>query len=156
MTPRHRRASPTRRHAARVGAASLPSILALAQSLTYSPSADAAVAVNGNNVSYSVADCTVTVGDKADPHRFGIGDSEVSCRSRHTIGLYTQLTRNGKVVAASGPPRLLSPTDHVERPTNVYSRCNGPALWETTAWVWIPGQQRPLRLVSRTAPWTPC
>lgn len=157
MSPRHRRPSSTRRRSAKISAAALPSMLAVAQSLTFSPSADAAVAINGNNVSYAVSDCTVTVGDKASAHRYAIGDSSVSCRSRHTIALSTQLLRNGAVVATSRGPVYTAPnTRAVEKPTTTYEHCNGPAVWETAAWVWVSGQQRPQRLVSRVATWTPC
>lgn len=76
--------------------------------------------------------CHVTVGDKASPQRYATKDCEVSCRSRHSIGLFTETIRNGAVVAmrtASYPQY----TKSVERPATTYTRCDGPTAWETVA-----------------------
>ena len=141
----------------KVGVASLLPMLALVQGLVFPASADAAVANNGNAIAYPWSDCTVTVGDEASPQRYGIGDSEVSCRSRHAISLYTQLIRNGTVVAASQWPAYRVPNARVvERPTGTYARCDGAALWETAAWVWVQGQRSPQRFKSRAVTWAPC
>jgi hypothetical protein len=87
-----------------------------------------------------MSNCTITVGDQYSPSHYAIGDTTVKCSSNHNIWVYTQLYRNGTLIANSPYPYSYYPdTAYVHDTPTTAIRCGGAATWYTVAWVNIDG-----------------
>lgn len=102
-----------------------------------------------------MSNCTITVGDQYSPSHYAIGDTTVKCSSYHNIWVYTQLYRNGTLIANSPYPYNYHPsTAYVPDTATTAIHCGGAATWYTVAWVNIDGTGW-LGWYSPSAPFTP-
>ena len=53
---------------------------------------------------WTFGNCRIWTGDQASPQLYAIGDTTVKCSSYHNIAVYTELLRNGALVATSANP----------------------------------------------------
>jgi hypothetical protein len=103
----------------------------------------------------TMSNCTVYVGDQASPSGYAIGDTTVRCGSHHNIWVYTELFRNGVLIANSHSPyTYYANALYVHDVPTTPIHCGGAANWYTVSYVSVDngvwsGWQGP------TGTWTP-
>jgi hypothetical protein len=86
----------------------------------------------------TMSNCTVYVGDEASPYRYAIGDTTVRCGSHHSIWVYTELYRNGALIAHSTRPyTYYRNATYVHDVPTTAIHCGGKANWYTVSYVII-------------------
>jgi len=88
----------------------------------------------------SISNCIVYSGDYANSAQYAIGDTTVRCGSYHNIWTYTQLYRNGALIANSTYPyQYNASTSYVRDVMTTAIHCGGTALWQTISYVIVDG-----------------
>jgi hypothetical protein len=156
---RHLRAASCQPGRRRVISRVLTVIAGLAAALgLFASAAKADVNTTPNQSTYrtaTISNCTVYVGDQASSSRYAIGDTTVRCGSHHNIWVYTQLFRNGVLIANSKyPDAYYANATYIHDAATTPIHCGGAASWYTVSWVSVDNGiwshwQGP------AAPWTP-
>jgi hypothetical protein len=119
-----------------IGSASVAAGLVTALGLFASAAgADVNRATNGYGT-VAISNCHMYIGDQASASRYAIGDTTVTCATPHNIWLYTELVRNGSVVATSVNPYSYFPgTTYVHDVPTAAMHCGGSASWYTVSFI---------------------
>lgn len=102
-------------------------------------SADVNTTTNGYG-KVAISNCHMYIGDQASASRYAIGDTTVTCATPHNVWVYTELIRNGSVVATSANPYSYFPdTTYVHDVPTAAIHCGGSATWYTISYIIIDG-----------------